>query len=134
LLCGIVPAGTMMNAWRQLRTNVAVGEPTQAVLAGREALEQSRVGQASELNRAQRRPAASFCGVANRDAAGRAHNNNGTYVYFAYATSGCSVDRQVPATSGRRQETPSDVKNKHRYWTRVKSWRHESYTSCHLVK
>jgi hypothetical protein len=87
----------MMNAWRQLRTDVAVGEPTQAVLAGREAWEPLRVGQASELKRAQRRPAASFCGVVNRDAAGRAQSNNGTPVCFAYTASGCSVDRQVPA-------------------------------------
>jgi len=43
LLCGIVPAGTEMNARRQLRTDVAVGETAQAVLAGREALEQLRV-------------------------------------------------------------------------------------------
>jgi len=54
-------------------------------------------GQASELKLAQRRPAASFCGVVNRDAAGRAQSNNGTPVGFAYTTSGCSVDQQVLA-------------------------------------
>jgi len=73
-----VAAGTKLNARRQLRTDVAVGETAQAVLAGHEALEQLRVRASQQLKLAQRRPAASFCGVVNRDAAGRAHSNDGT--------------------------------------------------------
>ncbi len=79
-----------MNAWRQLRTDVAVGDTAQAVLARREALEQLRVGQASELKLAQRRPAVSFCAVVNRDAAGRAQSNNGPPVCFAYGAQVCA--------------------------------------------